>query len=110
MENNLQDIARDTVGLFINVAAHAASHAEQLSSVEFLREPIDAYLTNKIVNSVFRSEIQKEMLDVSIKVPGNQDLKWKFIKNLSVRMGTNFGFQFDSATGEEYSADDSRRT
>lgn len=109
MENNLQDIVSDIIGLFINVAAHAASHANQLSSVEFLREPIDTYLTNVIVNSVFRSEIQKEMMDVYIKVPGDRDLKWKFITNLGVRMGTNFGFQFDPATGETYSTDDPRR-
>lgn len=110
MENNLRDIASDIIGLFINVAAHAASHANQLSPVEFLREPIDVYLVNVIAHSIFKSEMQKEMIDVYIKVHGDRDLKWKFITNLGVRLGTNFGFQFDPATGKNYSVDDPRRT
>ncbi len=109
MKNNLYDVARDIVGQLIDVAAHAASHANQLTPVEFLREPIDEYLASVIINSVFRDKIQGEIVEAHIKVPGDQELKWKFITNLGVRMRTNFGFMFDPENGKIYPEDDSRR-
>jgi hypothetical protein len=109
MENNLHDVARATIGQLIDVAAHAASHANQLSSVESLREPIDEYLASVIINGVFRDEIQSAVQEAHRKATGDQDLKWKFITNLGVRMGTNFGLMFDSETGEIYPEDNPRR-
>jgi len=109
MENGLNEVAKDVIGLCVAVAIHAASHAPKLSKVDFMHEGVDEYLAKIIAKNDFPDEITHEMQEAHIKVPGDRDLKWKFITEMGTRMHTNFGFMFDENTGEIYADNDPRR-
>ena len=109
IKNDLKEVAKDTICLFVDVAVHAASHAKGLSRVDFMSEKIDDYLIKIIERSSFDHEIRKEMFEAYIKVPGDSDLKWDFITKLGMRMRTNFGFNFDENTGKKYADNDLRK-
>ena len=87
----------------------ASGKAEKLVTVDFMSKRLDLWAANTLVES--RENIEGEVMDTYLHARGleDHDSAWEFITKLGVRMGTNFGFAFDPATGELYPENDPRR-
>lgn len=105
---NLDEQAGECMNLMVRVGMLAAANSDNLSRVEFMTKAIDEEIMDEIVKS--GEDISNEVYESYIKLMGgDHDKRWGFITKLGMRMGTNFGFMFDEATGELYADNDPRR-
>jgi hypothetical protein len=105
VEENLEECAKEAIGLLVRIGGIAASHKDKLEKVEFMSKPIDEKIMDIAVNSPFRDAVEAAVWESHIHL--NSD--WDFIVELGRRMKTNFGFMFDWKTGKSYPDDDPRR-
>lgn len=106
--NGLDEQANDCIKLLVRVGMLAATHKDELKRVEFMDKPIDEYAMDEIVRS--GEDVSGEVYESYIKLMGgDHDKRWGFLTTLGMRLGTNFGFMFDPATGQLYADDDPRR-
>ena len=105
LSNGLEEIAKETIGLFVVIAGIAFSNRESLDRIEFLSKPIEEYTMDILTSSKFRDEVASEVRDSYTR----QQIKREFVHELGKRLNTNFGFMFDYTTGENYPKDDPRR-
>jgi hypothetical protein len=106
VSEDLEDSAREAIGLLIRVGGMAARHRDKLQKVEFIRGGlIDQYIMDTAVTSPFRDKISSTIWEAYT----GQDVDWDFVVEMGKRLQTNFGFMFDWTTGDLYPKDDPRR-
>lgn len=115
LQENVEDAAKDVVGLLVRIGATAAGFKKNLSGKDgnFLSEPLDIYVMKVLEENPgdFSDTISSEVMESYIKADngGDRNEVWNFIKTFGRRLQTNFGFMFDWQTGELYAENDSRR-
>lgn len=108
-KEGLDKEANEVVRLLVRIGMLAAINKDILEEIEFLlHRKLDIWVIEELVSS--GEKIDNEVKEVHIKtMEGNHDDRWKFITELGMRMGTNFGLMFDPADGKLYADDDPRR-
>jgi len=117
IECNYEEFAKSTIREIVRFGALIAIHKDELIGKGFIYEDLLDYVVEKIYQNqyVFHEVISNELHECSIKLAfdsgkNNHDVVWDYIVRLGMRLKTNFGFMFDSETGELYADDDPRRT
>jgi hypothetical protein len=105
VSENLEECAKEAIGLLVRIGDIAAYHKDKLDKVELLSKRIDEEIMDIAEKSPYRDKVISEVFESHIHL----DSDWDFIVELGRRMKTNFGFMFDWTTGELYPEDDPRR-
>jgi hypothetical protein len=106
VSENLEESAKEAIGLLTRIGGMAARHKDKLQKVEFVRGGlIDQYIMDTAVTSPFRDKISSTIREAYTGL----DVDWDFVVEMGRRLQTNFGFMFDWTTGELYTKDDPRR-
>lgn len=108
-KEGLDKDAQDMIKLLVNLGIMSSGKKEKLRIVDFMSKGLETWIADTLVES--GENINDEVLERYIHAHNLEDHDgvWEFITKLGVRLGTNFGFAFDSKTGETYSENDSRR-
>lgn len=103
-----EGVARDCLDLIVTLAIRVATNIDTVK-MGHLDNPL-GNLEKTILASSYVGTVESAVNESYRKFDeGPHDKKWEYIKSLGVKMGTNFGFMFDSRTGQDYAKDDPRR-
>lgn len=103
-----EGVARDCLDLIVTLAIRVATNIDTIK-MGHLDNPL-GNLEKTILASSYVGTVESAVNESYRKFDeGLHDKKWAYIKSLGVKMGTNFGFMFDSLTGQDYTDDDPRR-
>ncbi len=111
IQKNLGDQASDIADMLIRLTGTAISKKSDLDLKNRWNTDIDIWIMKELENASFAYIRSGDVVEVYTHSAGmgKHDEIWAFIKQLGVKMGTNFGFMFDHETGEDYPEEDPRR-
>lgn len=108
LDAGAEDIANDYLDLIVTLAIRIATNSDTVK-MGHLSNPLES-LEKMILSSSSHGTIRSAVNESFLKFDeGPHDKKLAYIKSLGMKMGTNFGFMFDSLTGQDYAPDDPRR-
>lgn len=109
-KSNAEEIAKDAIGEITETLLTIASFKNNMVEPSRIGDPIEM-LEKVLISASYKYKwvIKNEVSESLIKIQGDHDERWNYIKSLGMKLGSNFGFMFDEATGLNYAPDDPRR-